>query len=90
MLKPSTWRETVNATWSFLEKEYEISGDDRYVLNCEALYCQALMIHNSCATHVHVSKREPFTLDELKLVAQAAIWWEPAVCSLGPDSYETS
>ena len=67
MLRPSTWRETVNATWSFIEREYLIEPDDY------------------CSTHVHVSKKEPYTLQELKLIAQAVLWWEPAWEAILPD-----
>ena len=32
----------------------------------------------NCGTHVHISRGPYFTLNEVRRVAQATIWWEPA------------
>jgi len=55
----SRWRSHVEATWSYLQQHYEVTGND------------------DCGTHVHVSLEGGYSLDELKLVAQAALHLNP-------------
>jgi hypothetical protein len=64
----SHWRGHVEATWSYLQQYYEITGD------------------KDCGTHVHVSLEGGYSLEELKLVAQAALHFEPSFEALIPES----
>ncbi|KAL9054067.1 MAG: hypothetical protein Q9162_004396 [Coniocarpon cinnabarinum] len=54
--------------WCLEESSYTIEGNEY------------------CSTHVHVSKGvgQRYTLEELKRIAQAAIWWEPAFEAILP------
>lgn len=64
----SRWRSHVEATWSYLQQHYEVTGND------------------DCGTHVHVSLEGGYSLDELKLVAQAALHFEPSFEALVPEA----
>ncbi|ERF72766.1 hypothetical protein EPUS_09413 [Endocarpon pusillum Z07020] len=62
----STWREGVEAMWTYLHKYYLIHGNA------------------CCATHVHISLKPIYSLQEIKRIAQAAIHFEPAFEVLVP------
>ncbi|KAF7509723.1 hypothetical protein GJ744_007594 [Endocarpon pusillum] len=62
----STWREGVEAMWTYLHKYYLIQRSA------------------SCGTHVHISLKPVYSLQEIKRIAQAAIHFEPAFEVLVP------
>ena len=62
----STWREHVEAMWTYLHTYYFIQGSA------------------CCGTHVHISLKPIYLLQEIKRIAQAAIHFEPAFEILVP------
>ncbi|KAI9764376.1 MAG: hypothetical protein M1840_008514 [Geoglossum simile] len=45
---------------------------------------------DSCGTHVHTSLRGRYTLDELKRIAKATVYYEPAITSVMPNERKVS
>ncbi|KAK2809008.1 hypothetical protein FQN50_004282 [Emmonsiellopsis sp. PD_5] len=60
----SEWRHDVQAVWDFIAQHYFVGGQK--------------VGDMTCSTHVHISRAEGYSVSDLKKIAQAIIYFEPA------------